>query len=43
MYFILNLYYYLFDNNHDKNDKNDKNDKIKKENINESLYNYWIY
>jgi len=43
MYFILNLYYYLFDNNDDKNDKNDKNDKIKKENINESLYNYWIY
>ena len=40
MYFILNLYYYLFDNN---DDKNDKNDKIKKENINESLYNYWIY
>jgi hypothetical protein len=43
MYFILNLYYYLFDNNDNNNDKNDKNDKIKKENINESLYNYWIY
>ena len=48
MYFILSLYFYFFNNTNNKINKNENDNKINKNdnkinNINESLYNYWIY